>query len=141
MRTLFGFMAFGAVAFAAGMFSSQHFSVTSGAAQATEGAEKPVYQIVSNTVVDPEQMAKYAAKSGPLARAAGLEILAISKPVLLEGEWPHKGENLIVLKYRSMDEMMAFWNSPEYQAAKKLRKHAAQVDFIVAADGYVPPAE
>ena len=31
-----------------------------------------------------------------------------------------------------MDALLKFWHSPEYQAAKKLREGALDVDFIVA---------
>ena len=38
-------------------------------------------------------------------------------------------------KFRSMDDVLKFWNSPEYQEAKKLRAGLAQINFIVAIDG------
>ena len=53
---------------------------------------------------------------------------------MLEGTWPVSG-SLTVERYRSMEELLAFWNSPGYQDAKKLRAGNVEMNFIVAIEG------
>ena len=102
-------------------------------------ADKPAYMIVSGKrLKPPEAMAAYRQAAGPLAMAAGYELLA-TQPTkqnvqVLEGEWPYDGF-VLVEKYRSMQDLLKFWNSPEYTAAKKLRADAVKMDFIVAVEG------
>jgi uncharacterized protein (DUF1330 family) len=81
-------------------------------------------------------MGPYRQAAGPLARAAGLEILASGDPSqhVLEGKWPFSGA-LTVERYRSMEDLLAFWNSPAYQEARKLRAGLSDVNFIVAIEG------
>ncbi len=102
-------------------------------------AELPAYMIVSgHRLKPPEAMTAYRQAAGPLAMAAGYQLLATQptkdKIQLLEGEWNHDGF-LLVEKYTSMEALLKFWNSPEYQAAKKLRADAVKMDFIVAIEG------
>jgi uncharacterized protein (DUF1330 family) len=105
----------------------------------TAPADKAAYMIVSGKrLKPPEAMAAYRQAAGPLALAAGYELLA-TQPAkanvqVLEGEWPYDGF-VVVEKYRSMQDLLKFWNSPEYQAAKKLRADAVKMDFIVAVEG------
>lgn len=99
----------------------------------------PAYMIVSGKrLKPPEAMAAYRQAAGPLAMAAGYQLLATQpskdKVQVLEGEWNHDGF-LLVEKYSSMQALLKFWNSPEYQAAKKLREGAVKMDFIVAIEG------
>ncbi len=99
-------------------------------------AARPAFLIASSRPVAPEKMGPYRQAAGPLARAAGLEILASGDPSLhvLEGQWPFAG-GLTVERYRSMDDLLAFWNSPGYQQARKLRAGLSDVNFIVALEG------
>lgn len=99
----------------------------------------PAYMIVSGKrLKPPEAMAAYRQAAGPLAMAAGYQLLATQptrdKVQVLEGEWNYDGF-LLVEKYSSMQALLKFWNSPEYQAAKKLREGAVKMDFIVAIEG------
>jgi uncharacterized protein (DUF1330 family) len=43
--------------------------------------------------------------------------------------------NLTIEKYRSMDELLKFWNSPGYRDAQKLRAPLNNINFIVAIEG------
>jgi uncharacterized protein (DUF1330 family) len=97
---------------------------------------KPAYLVASSRPIHPDKMAPYRAAAGPLATKAGLEILAQGDPAahVLEGAWPFAG-GLTVERYRSMEELLAFWNSPGYQEAKKLRAGNVEMNFIVAIEG------
>jgi uncharacterized protein (DUF1330 family) len=64
--------------------------------------------------------------SGPLTLKAGAESLAAGDPSLhvLEGTWSHTG-TIVMERYPSMDGLLTFWNSREYQDARKLVANAA----------------
>ena len=106
---------------------------TVGAKEAAVSAAKPAYMIVSSQRHEGADYGPYSKAAGPLARAAGLQMLASGKkPVVLEGDWPY--ENVTLEIYPSMAELKAFWYSDEYQAAKKLREGLSDVDFIIAVE-------
>ena len=107
------------------------------AAFAQGAAPKPAYMVVSAKSIHPDQMAPYRQAAGPLARAAGMENLASGDPALhvLEGKWSDPGATMTIERYRSMGDLLAFWNSPGYQQAKKLREGHVQMNFIVAVEG------
>ena len=95
---------------------------------------KPVYVVVSGRVIQPDKLAPYAEASGPLAQAAGLEFLAHSKPILLEGKWPYEEGMVAVEKFTSKEELEKFWQSEAYHEAKKLREGVVDIDFIIAVE-------
>jgi uncharacterized protein (DUF1330 family) len=99
-------------------------------------AVKPAYLVASSRPIHPDQMAPYRAAAGPLATKAGLEILGSGNPAahVLEGTWAHEG-TLTIERYRSMEDLLAFWNSAAYQEAKKLRAGNVEMNFIVAIEG------
>jgi uncharacterized protein (DUF1330 family) len=105
-------------------------------AGAQSSSLKPAYMVVSSRPVAAEKMAQYRQLAGPLARAAGMEQLAIGDPKthVLEGTYALDG-NLTIEKYRSMDDLLKFWNSPGYRDAQKLRAPLNNINFIVAIEG------
>jgi uncharacterized protein (DUF1330 family) len=123
-----------AVAMVIGFIGGQ---LTGGRAAAqTPAAPRAAYLVVSSTPVAPEKMGPYQQAAGPLALAAGLEIVGRGDPRahVLEGQWT-LGSSLAIEKFRSMDDLLKFWNSPAYTEAKKLRAGLAKIDFIVAIEG------
>ena len=111
-------------------------AVSSQDSGASDQAEKPAYLITSGNVVAPEKMPAYLEASAPLFKAAGSEKIAFGKLSdgnihLLEGEWPYKGL-LMIIKFPSMDVLLKFWNSPQYQEAMKLREGVVVPNFTVA---------
>jgi uncharacterized protein (DUF1330 family) len=97
--------------------------------------EKTAYMIASVNVVEPDKMGPYMEACGPLFAAAGIELFALgvsgSTVEVLEGDWPYGGA-LQLYKAPSMDVLLEFWNSPEYQEAIKLREGIVKSDFTVA---------
>ena len=98
---------------------------------------RPAYLIVSadrNEGVTAADYAPYQQAAGPLAREAGLSMLASSQaPEVLEGEWPYG--NVAVERFTSMDALREFWFSEAYQEAKALREGLSKINFIVAVEG------
>lgn len=117
-------------------FIGGQLSSTRTAAQTPTAGPRPAYLVVSSTPVAPEKMGPYQQAAGPLAMAAGLEIVGRGDPRahVLEGQWT-LGSSLAIEKFRSMDDLLRFWNSPAYAEAKKLRAGLSKIDFIVAIEG------
>lgn len=102
-------------------------------------ADPPAYLLAVGTrLKPPEALAAYRQAAGPLAMAAGYQLLA-TQPTkatvqVLEGQWPYEGF-VTLEKFTSMKNLMSFWNSEGYQSAKKLRGDAIKMDFIIAVEG------
>lgn len=98
--------------------------------------EKAAYLIVSSKVLDPEPLVAYGEAAGPGAQAAGIEILAQADVggglEVLEGAWPYDDGGVTIERFRSMEALLEFWHSDDYQAAIELREGAIDIDFIVA---------
>lgn len=96
---------------------------------------KPAYLIISAEWLEPDKLGPYSAAARPLADKAGVTVLGRgatgSTLQVLEGEWPYKG-NVVLEKFDSMDALLGFWHSLEYQEAKKLREGFLKSNFIIA---------
>ena len=122
-----------AVALAVGVVAGVGF----GLAYAEAQHAAPAYVLVSGRVVDEDGLAAYGEAAGPLAQAAGIEVLArgdASTVHVMEGEWPLDGF-VVVEQFRSMEDFLSFWQSPGYQEAIALRKGKVELDFVVAVEG------
>lgn len=102
----------------------------------SEVKEKAAYMIVSGVCHDEEKAKIYSDAAVPLAKQAGMEVVASSAPVLLEGEWSHPGVVLIE-KFDSMKKLKDYWHSEEFKAAKKLREGVIDMNFIIAIEEFV----
>ena len=122
-----------AVALAVGLVAGVGFGIAY--AEAQQAA--PAYVLVSGRVVNEEGLDAYGEAAGPLAQAAGIEVLArgdTSTVHVMEGEWPFDGF-VVVERFRSMDDFLSFWQSPGYQQAIELRDGKVELDFVVAVEG------
>jgi uncharacterized protein (DUF1330 family) len=98
----------------------------------TVDSKRPAYLLASWKVLSPEKLTAFGDTVIPLARKAGMEVLAAdSKIEILEGNWPYKGA-LILERYDSMQALLKFWRSPANRAAQKLREGLVDSEFIVA---------
>jgi uncharacterized protein (DUF1330 family) len=94
------------------------------------------YVLIGGRILDPDPAAldAYREAAGPKAVDAGIEVLARGEApniVVLEGDWPYRGF-VAVERFRSMDDLLAFWYSPEYRDAVQLREGKIELDFVVA---------
>jgi uncharacterized protein (DUF1330 family) len=94
---------------------------------------KPAYLVASWDLRHPDQLKPFVDAAVPLAKKAGFEPLAGSKPQVLEGVWPYQGV-VIVQKYKSLRALQDFWNSPEHIQTKKLREGLVDSHFVVAVE-------
>ena len=107
--------------------------------QSSPPAGEPLaYVLVSGRVIDDTGLEAYGEAAGPLAQAAGINVLARAETAnvrVMEGEWPHAEGFVAIETFRSMDDFTAFWNSPGYQEAIGLRQGKVELDFVVALEG------
>jgi len=100
----------------------------------------PAYLLVQGTVSDREGFKAYSAALPPIYRKYGGEYLAlVPAPAVevVEGEPEHR--SVVIARFPSRDAAHAFWNSPEYAAAKRLRAGKGTF-FVTILDG-LPAAD
>jgi uncharacterized protein (DUF1330 family) len=89
----------------------------------------PAYLIVDADVTDPEQYEQYkAASPGAIAAGGGRFLVRGGELAVLEGDW--SPTRVVVVEFESLEAAKAFYESPEYQAAIKLREGAARFNMI-----------
>ena len=93
----------------------------------------PAYVIVRVEVTDWDKYNEYL-KAGPvtLAQYGGRFIARNGEKATLEG--PEETRRLIILEFPSLAKAKAWYNSKEYQDAKKLRA-GASTGSLIAIDG------
>lgn len=93
----------------------------------------PAYIVVETDIHDAEQYELYKqATPAAVAAAGGRFIARGGELAVLEGDWQPK--RLVLLEFPDLDAAKRFYNSPEYQEAKRLREGAAGFN-MVAVDG------
>ena len=90
----------------------------------------PAYMIVRVNISDMDQYRQYMRLTPPIVEKFGGQfILRGADKHILEG--PDVPERVVIVKYPDVESAIAFYNSPEYQAAIKVREGAAEASFIV----------
>ncbi|ROO85560.1 uncharacterized protein (DUF1330 family) [Actinocorallia herbida] len=88
-----------------------------------------VLVIFTEDIKDAEGMAAYS-KAAIATMTKGVKVLAVdSSPRNLEGEW--HGTQTVVLEFESEEAARAWYDSPEYQEAAKLRHAAADSNAAI----------
>lgn len=78
-----------------------------------------------------EAAVRTASAHGGVYRARG------GDTVVLEGDW--EPDRMVIIEFPSMDDLLAWWNSPEYDEWKPVRRRYVPNSKIVALEGS-PPA-
>jgi uncharacterized protein (DUF1330 family) len=90
-----------------------------------------VYVVGTVTITDPERFAAYGnAIKGLSAEFGGEPVLAGAASAVVEGDSPI-GERVVVTRFPSAEDAMAYLQSPRYLAAKALRAGAAVVNIRI----------
>jgi uncharacterized protein (DUF1330 family) len=93
----------------------------------------PAYLIGRIEVTDPEKYKTYiAATPGILEKFGGKFIVRGGEKATLEG--PEETARVVLVEFPSLQSIKDFYNSPEYQEARKLREGAATA-HLVALEG------
>ena len=89
----------------------------------------PAYVIVETDIHDPEQYEQYkAASPAAVAGGGGRFVVRGGELAVLEGDW--EPTRLVVLEFEDLEAVKRWYDSPEYQAAKKLREGAANLRMV-----------
>ncbi len=87
------------------------------------------YVLLDIGVRDPADYEEYKKAGAPTIIAYGGKPLARGgETEVMEGDWQPK--RLVLLEFKNMTEAKRWWNSPEYNEAKKLRHKAAKANVI-----------
>ena len=88
------------------------------------------YVLANVDVKDPAAYEEYKRLSTIAMKAHGAEVCVRGgKTEVLEGDWsPHR---VVLLKFPSMEKAKAFYDSTEYQAAKKAREGIAVMRMVL----------
>lgn len=91
----------------------------------------PVYMIVEiKKVTDKKKYAEYVRKVPQTVKKFAGTYLARSNEIkAVSGKW--KPARLIIIKFPSMAEFKAWWNSPVYRSIVPLRETSAETNAIV----------
>jgi uncharacterized protein (DUF1330 family) len=88
------------------------------------------YIIANVHVTEPSQYEEYKRLSTIAMQAHGAEVCVRGGKVeVLEGDW--KPERMVVLKFPSVEQARAFYDSHEYIKARAAREHVAIMQMIV----------
>lgn len=88
------------------------------------------YIIADVTVQNPQQYEEYRRLSTLAMKAHGAEVCVRGGPItVLEGDW--SPSRIVVLKFASVQQAQTFYNSVEYEAAKRARQGIAVMRMVV----------
>ncbi|MBW2268581.1 MAG: DUF1330 domain-containing protein [Deltaproteobacteria bacterium] len=87
------------------------------------------YIIARIDVTDPEKYVGYQERTpAAVAKFGGRFIVRGGNSVTLEG--PEEARRVVVIEFPSLDRAQAFYDSEDYQSAKKFRDGAAEAQFL-----------
>lgn len=87
------------------------------------------YVVVEAEVHDEQVGLAYWKLAEPSIRQYGGRYLVAAKPEVLEGDWPGR---VVVLEFPDLDQVRAWYDSPEYRAAREIRKSGVTVRLVFA---------
>jgi uncharacterized protein (DUF1330 family) len=93
------------------------------------GGSVTAYIVVETDIHDPEQYELYKqASPGAVAGGGGRFLARGGELAVLEGDWQPK--RLVLLEFPDLAAAKRFYESPEYQEAKRLREGAARLNMV-----------
>jgi uncharacterized protein (DUF1330 family) len=99
-------------------------------------AKPPIYMIGNNEVIDPVGYARdYLPPAQAAIKAHGGRYIAAGKGTVIDGE-PPKGR-VVILVWDSMEQLLGWRHSPEYEAARKIGEKYAKYN-VIAVEGVSP---
>ncbi|GGO91865.1 DUF1330 domain-containing protein [Wenjunlia tyrosinilytica] len=88
------------------------------------------YVVIDLDIDDPEGFQRYIDGVTPLIdRAGGRNVLIDDNALVLEGDW--RPATLVIHHFPSKAALQEFWDSPEYQPLKVLRREYSTVKVVV----------
>lgn len=92
------------------------------------------YVVIDLDIADPEGFQRYIDGVTPLIEQAGARNVVVDPDALvLEGDWTPP--TLVIHEFESKAAIRKFWDSPEYQPFKELRRRYSTVKVVVGETG------
>jgi uncharacterized protein (DUF1330 family) len=89
-----------------------------------------VYAIAQASVDDQDTLDEYVAAAMPILQAHEVKILSFDEsPTMIEGSVEHP--RTVILEFESEQAFHRWYESPEYQVARRLRENASRGSFIL----------
>lgn len=90
-----------------------------------------VYLVTSNEIFDRERyVAEYTKKGGAaVAQYGGRFLVEGGAPEIVEGDWCP--QRMAVVEFPDRESALRFYNSPEYQEARKARLSLAKFNMVI----------
>ena len=89
----------------------------------------PAFVIIDSNVRDREQYLRAQPQGmSALAQAGGRFVARAQEPLVLEGSWSPSRVSLI--EFHDLETARRWYGSPDYQAAKAIREHAADMCVV-----------
>jgi uncharacterized protein (DUF1330 family) len=89
------------------------------------------YIVAEVKVHDADAMARYRLLSqAAVEQYGGRFLVRGGASEILEGKWSPP-QRMIVVEFDSVDQAKHFYDSSEYQAARKVREHVAEMNMLV----------
>ncbi|GGW86595.1 DUF1330 domain-containing protein [Streptomyces caelestis] len=89
----------------------------------------PAYVVIDLNVTDPAGFQQYIDGVTPLIERAGARNLLIDEDaVVLEGDWTPS--TLVIHEFPSKADLQEFWDAPEYQPLKEMRRKYSAVKVV-----------
>ncbi len=90
----------------------------------------PAYVVVDIEIHDSETYERYKRMAPPsIAMYGGRYLTRGGETAVLEGEWAPK--RFVILEFPTLEKARAWWSSPEYADAKRLRQSCATTRMVV----------
>ncbi|MFI9407945.1 DUF1330 domain-containing protein [Nocardia sp. NPDC052316] len=87
------------------------------------------YVVIDLDIADPEGFRQYIDGVTPLIdKAGGRNLLLDDNALVLEGDW--RPSTLVIHQFASRAALQEFWDSPEYQPLKELRRKYSTVKVV-----------
>ena len=98
------------------------------------------YVVVDITIHDPQTYDSYKDMApASIAKYKGKYLVRGAKTTTLEGTWDPK--RFVILEFPTADAARAWWNSPEYAAAKALRQSCSTTQMLLVEGPEFDPAK
>lgn len=96
--------------------------------------------VVEIAIHDPDTYKEYMLLAPPtIAKHKGKYLVRGGTTEPLEGDW--KPQRFVVLEFPSADAARAWWNSPEYTAARTIRERCATARMLLVDGPSFDPAK
>ena len=88
------------------------------------------YVLANVTIKEPVRYEDYRRRVTPtLEKYGGLFIVRGGPVEILEGDW--RPGRLVIIEFPSIEQARAWWNSPEYTEAKRIRQATSEGTLLI----------